>query len=129
MASRTAPTITRRQPGWRDTRRSGAGAVSNVLLASLLLAVILAGKTDDRSARCSLATFSCGLIEIPSCVGGAGVLCGPHAATHVPLALVVTQRRQAFWQSFRSLVRSTVSSTHVPPPCSGGRPAKGGPVR
>src|SRR6476659_5770265 len=24
----------------------------------------------------------------------------PHAATHVPLALVVTQRRQAFWQSY-----------------------------
>jgi hypothetical protein len=26
-------------------------------------------------------------------------ICSPHAATHVPLALVVTQRRQAFWQS------------------------------
>ena len=34
-----------------------------------------------------------------------------HAATHVPLALVVTQRRQAFWQLAWSLVRSTVSST------------------
>ena len=34
-----------------------------------------------------------------SCTRGVGVLCAPpYAATHVPLALVVTQRRQAFWQ-------------------------------
>ena len=29
---------------------------------------------------------------------GGGSMCPPYAATHVPLALVVTQRRQAFWQ-------------------------------
>src|SRR5579859_2482809 len=51
-----------------------------------------------------------------------GVLCAPHAATHVPLARRVTQRRQAFWQSVTpcahavgsviwSLVRSTVSQS------------------
>jgi hypothetical protein len=38
----------------------------------------------------------------------------------VPLALVVTQRRQAFWQLTWSLVRSTVSST-PPTACKGGR--------
>src|SRR3984885_12963835 len=53
------------------------------------------------------------LIAISTCAGGARVLSGPHAATHVPLALVVTQRRQAFWQSYWSLVRSTVSSTNA----------------
>src|SRR5690242_9527282 len=38
---------------------------------------------------------------IRGCAAGSRVLCGPsYAATHVPLALVVTQRRQAFWQSY-----------------------------
>jgi hypothetical protein len=49
--------------------------------------------------------------DLPLHPGFRAPICTLHAATHVPLALVVTQRRQAFWQSFWSLVRSTVSST------------------
>src|SRR3954452_10044767 len=36
----------------------------------------------------------------PIAWGAGGSYVAPHAATHVPLALVVTQRRQAFWQSY-----------------------------
>src|SRR6202012_352603 len=97
-------------------------------LAASLVALVTP-RTPQRSVWCDGSPFLFPRAEIRSCIGGVGVLCAtPYAATHVPLALVVTQRRQAFWQSLWSLVRSTVSSTHVPPPYSGGRTAKGGPV-
>ena len=70
------------------------------------------GHGQSRAARESVAFHGALAPESPSrggkspegqirgCAGGDGVLFAPYAATHVPLALVVTQRRQAFWQSF-----------------------------
>src|ERR1700722_8188322 len=45
--------------------------------------------------------------------GRRGLNWPPRSNARASGPLVVTQRRQAFWHSLWSLVRSTVSSTHV----------------
>ena len=81
----------------------GVAAVQLAVLASVRLAVMPSGRENAATAasRCGAATSFLRIDrDFLLRQGGRGLMWPPYAATHVPLALVVTQRRQAFWQSF-----------------------------
>ena len=127
-ASRSAPSITRRQRGQRDALPCRDGVVSNVDSASAALSVILAAENARHAgSRCGAATFSLPIDrDFGLRRGGRGPMSAP------------TQQRTCLWPSWlrndvkRSGNRLVAGSfdrfvNSRPPPCSGGRPAKGRP--